>query len=355
MARRNRMSGPPSDQAGGSEGPSGEFDRDLEHFEQLWWDCKDPDPEDFLGGLDEERAKRLLNALLLRRLSLERDLFPRCSLFEKALKAGRTPAIEDHLDCGKSRRRVLRELLALEFFWAPRQGRRLSPAIYRHRFPGDLDVVAEAFSRTFRPQSWRFRPVGPIGSGAFGRISEVEDEEFGKRAALKEVREDKAKLATHQLRLEEEARITAMLEHPGVVPVYARGRNEKGQPFFVMELVRGRDFTALIGKFHRPNNPSRRDRRHRLLRQKGRFRAFLPRPDDYDVTSRPLRRLLGIFGRLCPLAKRHSPRPEAQEYPDRRLRRGHGHGLGPRRGPRSTHGRPRQHRRSSRVVFLPTR
>src|SRR4051794_275013 len=46
-------------------------------------------------------------------------------------------------------------------------------------------------------------------------------------------------------RFEREARLTASLDHPNVIPVYAAGE-EDGRPYLVMRLVRGTDLHALL-------------------------------------------------------------------------------------------------------------
>ena len=45
--------------------------------------------------------------------------------------------------------------------------------------------------------------------------------------------------ALFRRRFEREARITARLEHPGIVGVHEAGRWPDGEPFYAMRLVRG--------------------------------------------------------------------------------------------------------------------
>jgi len=46
--------------------------------------------------------------------------------------------------------------------------------------------------------------------------------------------------------LRREARITAALDHPGIVPVYDLGEDADGRPYYVMRLVRGRSLSDAI-------------------------------------------------------------------------------------------------------------
>jgi serine/threonine protein kinase len=47
-----------------------------------------------------------------------------------------------------------------------------------------------------------------------------------------------------------EARITGNLEHPGIVGVYAIGRDVDGRPFYAMRLIRGETLRDAIRRFH---------------------------------------------------------------------------------------------------------
>ncbi len=80
--------------------------------------------------------------------------------------------------------------------------------------------------------------IGPVfAKGGIGRIVEARDRYLGRRVALKEllVRSRHA-----EERFVREALVTARLQHPGVVPIYAAGRWPSGEPFYAMKLVSGR-------------------------------------------------------------------------------------------------------------------
>jgi WD40 repeat protein len=80
--------------------------------------------------------------------------------------------------------------------------------------------------------------IGPeIGRGGMGRVLSARDRRVGRAVALKEM------LSAHpelRLRFEREARITARLQHPGIVSVYELGCWPDGRPFYAMPILTGR-------------------------------------------------------------------------------------------------------------------
>ncbi|HEU0036407.1 MAG TPA: protein kinase [Kofleriaceae bacterium] len=82
-----------------------------------------------------------------------------------------------------------------------------------------------------------------IARGGMGRIRVARDRRLGRRIALKEVLVRRGDIAR---RFEREARITARLEHPGIVSVHEAGAWPSGEPFIAMRLVSGRSLDEVI-------------------------------------------------------------------------------------------------------------
>ncbi|MGB1557305.1 MAG: protein kinase domain-containing protein [Oceanococcaceae bacterium] len=80
--------------------------------------------------------------------------------------------------------------------------------------------------------------VGLIGRGGMGEVLEVRraDGQFDKRAALKRLHEASAEQTE---RLQRERQILAALQHPHIAQLLDGGVDEHGQPWMVMEYVRG--------------------------------------------------------------------------------------------------------------------
>ena len=89
----------------------------------------------------------------------------------------------------------------------------------------------------------RYELGDELGSGAVGRVFVAHDQTLGRDVAVKLLSPD-ADAVTRQ-RFVREARTAAKLHHPNAVAVYDTGESD-GQPYLVMELVRGQTLADLI-------------------------------------------------------------------------------------------------------------
>ncbi|MEM1228872.1 MAG: serine/threonine-protein kinase, partial [Planctomycetota bacterium] len=96
----------------------------------------------------------------------------------------------------------------------------------------------------------QFRIIRELARGGLGVIYLAEDLELQRQVALKQIRTERADERVYQDKFYQEALITGQLEHPGIVPVYAKGRDSDGRPFYVMRLVRGDSLRDRIAQFH---------------------------------------------------------------------------------------------------------
>ncbi len=86
-----------------------------------------------------------------------------------------------------------------------------------------------------------------LGRGGLGRVVAVRDEVIGREVALKQLRTEHLEQAafdaeqsnTLEARLFREARLTAQLDHPAIVPVFEIGRRRDGALYYTMRQVRG--------------------------------------------------------------------------------------------------------------------
>jgi WD40 repeat protein len=76
-----------------------------------------------------------------------------------------------------------------------------------------------------------------LARGGFGRLIRARDRRLDRFVAIKQLRATNAQL---EARFRLEARLTARLAHPAIVPVHEVGRWPSGEPFYAMKLVTGR-------------------------------------------------------------------------------------------------------------------
>src|SRR5262245_46306327 len=95
------------------------------------------------------------------------------------------------------------------------------------------------------PQSERdyYSVLGEQGRGGLGRVIQIWDRRLGRTIAVKELLDPSSQMEWRFMR---EARLTARLEHPAIVPIYDVGRWPGGKPFYAMKLVSGRSLKDLI-------------------------------------------------------------------------------------------------------------
>src|SRR5688572_18643330 len=84
-----------------------------------------------------------------------------------------------------------------------------------------------------------------IGRGGIGRVVVRVDAVLGREVAVKELLPEYQPARGTEARdiadrFLAEARVTARLEHPGIVPVYELGRRQDGSLYYAMKRVRGR-------------------------------------------------------------------------------------------------------------------
>ena len=71
---------------------------------------------------------------------------------------------------------------------------------------------------------------------------------IGRTVALKTLKDDDASTPGLAERFINEARVTAQLEHPNVVPVYDMGTLPDGQPYYTMRVVKPQSLQDVLAR-----------------------------------------------------------------------------------------------------------
>ncbi|MGV3619206.1 MAG: serine/threonine-protein kinase, partial [Archangium sp.] len=110
--------------------------------------------------------------------------------------------------------------------------------------------------------SGRYRLEEKVGEGGMGAVFVAHDTELDRKVAVKLLAAGLVNDAEVMERFEREARLTAKLDHPNIIPIYDVGRHE-GRPFIVMKLLQG---DSLAGRL-RAKGGFTTDETLRLVRQ----------------------------------------------------------------------------------------
>jgi WD40 repeat protein/tRNA A-37 threonylcarbamoyl transferase component Bud32 len=92
--------------------------------------------------------------------------------------------------------------------------------------------------------------AGELAKGGMGRILDARDRRLGRAVAIKELL---PKNRDASRRFEQEARITARLQHPSIIHVYEAGVWPGGEPFYAMPKVAGRSLDKVVAERPTPS------------------------------------------------------------------------------------------------------
>jgi serine/threonine-protein kinase len=94
----------------------------------------------------------------------------------------------------------------------------------------------------------KYELTRPLGEGGMGAVWEARNLRTQRSFALKLVHGDADLLPELRERMLREASVAGRLEHPNVIEVYDVGETDAGDPFLVMELLRGETLAELLDR-----------------------------------------------------------------------------------------------------------
>ena len=115
----------------------------------------------------------------------------------------------------------------------------------------NLELSAEDLLSTLsrKPrEKYKFRKS--IGQGGMKVVIQVKDRDTTRDIAMAMLPDAQSRPKQEILSFIEEARITASLEHPNIVPVHDIGVDDCGSPYFTMKLIRGETLASVLRKLH---------------------------------------------------------------------------------------------------------
>ena len=97
----------------------------------------------------------------------------------------------------------------------------------------------------------RYKFIRSIGFGGMKGVLLVHDNDTDRDVAMAIIPDFRTRPLRDLNRFVREARITAKLEHPNIVPVYDLGIDNSGSPFFTMKYLRGSTLAVILRKLQR--------------------------------------------------------------------------------------------------------
>ncbi|WP_437503420.1 protein kinase domain-containing protein [Sorangium sp. So ce1099] len=102
----------------------------------------------------------------------------------------------------------------------------------------DFPTLATSATRAVNTGGSRYEVGEALGAGGAGKVVKARDREIGRVVALKTLKPGAEADSAVGNRFLTEARITAQLEHPNIIPVYDLGTLPNGQPYYSMRVVK---------------------------------------------------------------------------------------------------------------------
>jgi len=112
----------------------------------------------------------------------------------------------------------------------------------------DLERVRKVLAVSMEKPGRQYVSKTLIGTGSFGEVFSAKDEVLGREVAIKTLKERFRKNEDVVERFLKEARGTAQLEHPNIMPVHEMGVTDEMGIYFAMKKVEGEDLKEILDK-----------------------------------------------------------------------------------------------------------
>ena len=112
----------------------------------------------------------------------------------------------------------------------------------------ELGKVKQVLSIKMEKHGSHYTALAPLGKGSFGEVHGAADTLLGREVAIKSLKEhfrDEGEIVDRFLK---EARGTAQLEHPNIMPVHEMGVTDELGIYFTMKKIEGEDLKEILDK-----------------------------------------------------------------------------------------------------------
>ncbi len=123
-----------------------------------------------------------------------------------------------------------------------------TPTVLTERSYSPPAAVGQSSPAPSSDAEFHYVLIGSAGKGGMGTVHIARDTELLRRVALKQLNPEADANTSARTRFLREVQITAQLDHPNIVPVYALELAPGGVPAYTMKLVEGRTFHALLNE-----------------------------------------------------------------------------------------------------------
>jgi len=123
----------------------------------------------------------------------------------------------------------------------------ISMVVDRQTIQSDLDQHIE--NLTPKP-SGKYKFMRSIGFGGMKAVLQVSDKDTTRKVAMAIIPDFDDRPKSDVNRFIREARITARLEHPNIVPIHDIGTDINGSPYFTMKYLRGHSLSVALKKLN---------------------------------------------------------------------------------------------------------
>jgi len=124
----------------------------------------------------------------------------------------------------------------------------ISMVLGKETMEQDLDEHIE--NLTPKPDG-KYKFMRSIGFGGMKAVLQVSDKDTTRKVAMAIIPDFDDRPKSDVNRFIREARITARLEHPNIVPIHDIGTDSNGSPYFTMKYLRGNSLAATLKKLNK--------------------------------------------------------------------------------------------------------